>query len=52
MKSRWSVLLLLVLLTVTLVGCASTETANESEMPWNTPKSWETGLPASVMEGR
>ena len=52
MNFRWSAWCLLALLMVTLAGCATTETANESELPWNRPKSWETGLPTSIMEGR
>lgn len=35
-----------------LTGCSSTEPDNMSQRPWNTPKSWETGLPAGMMEGR
>lgn len=33
-------------------GCASTEPDNLSQRPWNAPKSWETGLPTSILEGR
>lgn len=33
-------------------GCASTNEENLSERPWNSPKSWETGLPAGMMEER
>lgn len=32
-------------------GCAHTDD-NMSERPWNTPKSWEHGLPTSIMQGR
>lgn len=35
-----------------IVGCATTESENESSRPWNTPKSWENGLPAGLYEGR
>lgn len=36
-----------------LPGCASTEDSeNLSERPWNAPRSWESGLPAGMMEGR
>lgn len=36
-----------------LVGCASPEAAeNESERPWNAPRSWEHGLPGFMNEGR
>jgi hypothetical protein len=48
-----SILLLSVSLAA-LAGCATTdEEANySSERPWNTPRSWETGLPSSLNEGR
>lgn len=45
------------LVTVTLAalpwiqGCATNE-ENLSERPWNTPRSWETGLPSSMTEER
>lgn len=52
MISRWSGLFLLVLLGATLVGCASMDTENESELPWNRPRNWETGLPSTMFEGR
>lgn len=32
-------------------GCKSTDD-DLVERPWNAPKSWETGLPAGMMEGR
>jgi hypothetical protein len=38
------------LMVWTLTGCRT-----EDELigrPWNTPKSWETGLPAAMTEGR
>ena len=38
-----------------LSGCATTgeeEQTNYSERPWNTPRSWETGLPSTLNEGR
>ncbi len=35
-----------------LTGCASTDVDNASVRPWNAPKSWETGLPSSMTEGR
>lgn len=52
MNPRWSALFLLALLTATLLGCASTDPANESARPWATPKQWETGLPSQMFEGR
>ena len=34
------------------IGCATTESENLSERPWNSPRGWETGLPSSINEGR
>jgi hypothetical protein len=34
------------------IGCATTEEDNLSERPWNAPKSWESGLPQQMMQGR
>ena len=39
-------------IAVSLAGCASPDPENESVRPWNTPKQWETGLPAGMMQGR
>lgn len=33
-------------------GCASTNSENLTETPWNTPKSWETGFPTGMTEER
>jgi hypothetical protein len=33
-------------------GCATTEDDTLTERPWNAPKSWETGLPTGMMQGR
>ncbi len=44
--------LLLLLTAIAFGGCASTESENESVRPWNTPKSWETGLPGGMDQGR
>ena len=35
-----------------LAGCATVDDQNASERPWNTPKSWENGLPSSMTQGR
>jgi hypothetical protein len=35
-----------------IAGCATMDTENLSDRPWNTPKHWEHGLPPSMMEGR
>ena len=44
--------LLLALGGLVLTGCASTDNENLSERPWNSPKTWETGLPSNINEGR
>jgi len=49
---RYVFLLLIVLGALGLVGCASTDSENLSERPWNTPKTWENGMPSSINEGR
>jgi hypothetical protein len=51
-KSHVCVVLLLFALLGGGMGCATTDTENLSERPWNTPKRWEHGLPPSMMEGR
>ncbi len=51
-RLRPALLLLLILGAVAVSGCASTESDNLSERPWNEPKSWETGMPAGLTEGR
>ena len=53
-RNNWRAALFLLLTAVACVisGCASTESENLSERPWNSPKSWETGLPSGLMEGR
>ena len=33
-----------------LAGCASTESENASERPWNTPQGWENGLPSGMFD--
>ena len=46
--SRHVLLLFLVLAGLALTGCASTESENMSERPWNAPQGWETGLPSGM----
>ncbi len=45
---RQALLLVLVLAGFALAGCASTESENMSERPWNAPQGWETGMPAGM----
>ncbi len=55
MKNRWyRGLLLLVTLLGLVGGAAGCRTGGDdlSERPWNTPKSWENGLPSALTEGR
>ena len=33
-------------------GCATSDSEDMADRPWNTPKNWEHGLPPSMMEGR
>ncbi len=48
---RWAFLALLAALGGFLcAGCATTDNENASERPWNTPKGWETGLPAGMYD--
>ena len=52
-NSRWALLLLLVLAALAGTGCATTESENASERPWNTPQTWENGLPSGMFnQGR
>lgn len=44
--------LLLALSLILLNGCATADPDNASARPWNSPKSWEGGMPSSVFEGR
>ncbi|HSU56225.1 MAG TPA: hypothetical protein VLT36_19355 [Candidatus Dormibacteraeota bacterium] len=52
---KWGAYFFLFLVCVTpllLCGCASTEPENYSSRPWDSPRSWETGLPSALTEGR
>jgi hypothetical protein len=42
----------LVLAGLLVSGCGTTEPENLSARPWNSPNSWEGGLPSSLTEGR
>ncbi len=50
----WQGLALLAVLAVcALAGCASDgDSQNASARPWNSPKSWEGGIPSNLTEGR
>lgn len=37
---------------VSFTGCATTESENASERPWNTQKDWQHGLPTGINQGR
>ncbi len=52
LNPRWGFLLLIVLGALGIAGCASTDSENLSERPWNSPKTWESGLPSGINEGR
>ncbi len=49
---RYVAMLLLWLGVLLLTGCATTDGENISERPWNSPKTWESGLPSNINEGR
>ncbi len=48
LRLRWGLLLLAVLAAVAGGGCATTESENAAETPWNRPQGWETGLPGGM----
>ena len=55
MKALIRFFLMVILLAagvLSFTGCATTESENLSERPWNSPRGWETGLPSSINEGR
>jgi hypothetical protein len=49
LKTPW-LLLALVVMTLALgaTGCATTESDNTTERPWNTPRGWDTGIPSDM----
>jgi len=49
---RWLLLLTSAAAWVVICGCATTEPENETARPWNEPKTWETGLPPGMTQGR
>ena len=50
--SKALVLTFAVLTLAMVAGCASAEQAEYDEKPWNAPKSWESGIPQGMMQGR
>ncbi len=46
--SRWLFLLLVIVGALASGGCATADSENVSERPWNTPQGWENGLPSSM----
>ena len=47
---RWIGIGLLALVAVQLAGCKGDDEL--SGTPWNKPKSWESGMPSALTEGR
>ena len=52
LRLMWVFLAILLLAGLGLSGCATVESENESARPWNSPKSWENGIPGGMLEGR
>jgi len=50
--ARPALLCLLLLGSLGLAGCATEESDNMSARPWDSPKTWENGLPSTITEGR
>lgn len=51
-KAVFGLLLLFVALWLSGCGTIDGDADNASSRPWNTPKTWETGLPSTINEGR
>ena len=49
---HWLVAFALAAFGIGLTGCASSDPDNYSGRPWNSPKSWEGGIPSGMTEGR
>ena len=45
-------ILLCSVLALVCVGCATTESENASERPWNGQSGWQHGLPTGINQGR
>jgi hypothetical protein len=48
--TRLYLIFLLGLTVLALTGCATSDEL--SSRPWNSPQSWENGLPSAMTEGR
>jgi hypothetical protein len=49
---QFCALVLMAIGFLSLAGCATTEDDNYSERPWNAPKTWESGIPQAMQQGR
>lgn len=45
-------LLLGVFFALFVAGCKTSDTDNSAEMPWNSQRGWEHGLPTGINQGR
>jgi hypothetical protein len=39
-------------MVLSLIGCATEDPDNDSARPWNTPRTWENGMPPGYYERR
>jgi hypothetical protein len=49
--ARAVIVVVLACIVLALGGCATTDSENVSERPWDSPQGWEHGLPSSMTEG-
>jgi hypothetical protein len=49
---RWLLAIAFGFLLLGSAGCVTTDEDNLTERPWNAPKTWETGMPSGLMNGR
>ncbi|MBU6402498.1 MAG: hypothetical protein KGS61_19430 [Verrucomicrobia bacterium] len=51
--ARWLLGTLMILVsTLVLTGCATNESENASDRPWNSPQDWEYNLPGGMIPPR
>jgi len=48
----FTLLLLFFVVLLLCTACKTTESDNNSEMPWNAQRGWEHGLPSGINQGR